>query len=104
MRRGKLAIWDGVPRNTRGRLGCESRIGQWVVKLNNGATLPIPPHNQFVHLLLFVNIFEQIKDCVVELFGVSDGVTPGEYRGRRERKADLETGSCQMAKPLYRSG
>jgi hypothetical protein len=59
--------------------------------------LPIPPIQQFIHVIFLVRIVQKVQDCVVESLRISRGVIPTEDRGGRQCKAELPYGQGHNA-------
>jgi hypothetical protein len=59
-------------------------------------SLPIPPHDKILDLLLLINVLEEIQDTVVKAFRIGGCVAPGENGGRCKRKSNLQKGELEM--------
>jgi len=46
-------------------------------------SLPIPPLQEIVHLVLLLRVIQKIQHALVESFRVSRGIGSTKYRGRR---------------------
>jgi len=58
-------------------------------------SLPVPPHQKFVHLLYLVNVVEKVEDGAVEPFGIGNSVASQKYGRRGQREANLYY-NCQQ--------